>query len=220
MEKMVNIKPPPLIAYRPPASPVEVVHVDEHLLIVAKPAGLLSVPGNVFTDSLELRLRQVYPEALLIHRLDMDTSGIMVFARTVLAQRHLNWQFEKRTLRKRYVARVEGHVAGQAGFVALPLCPDWPNRPLQKVDFEQGKPCLTHWKLRERGARDTLLALTPSTGRTHQLRVHCRAMGHTILGDRFYNGAKAPRLMLHAEALDLRHPDGGAWHTFEVPSPF
>lgn len=217
---MVNIKPPPLLIYRPPVVPVEMVHVDEHLLIVAKPAGLLSVPGNVFTDSLELRLRQVYPEALLIHRLDMDTSGIMVFARTVLAQRHLNWQFEKRTLRKQYVARVGGQVAGQAGFIALPLCPDWPNRPLQKVDFEQGKPCLTHWSVRERGDDNTLLTLIPSTGRTHQLRVHCRALGHTIMGDRFYAGVKAPRLMLHAETLSLRHPDGGAWHRFEVPPQF
>jgi len=220
MEPMVNIKPPPLIVYRPPSGPAEVVHVDEHLLIVAKPAGLLSVPGNIFSDSMEVRLRQQYPEALLIHRLDMDTSGIMIFARTVLAQRHLNWQFEKRTLRKRYVARVGGQVEGQAGFVALPLCPDWPNRPLQKVDFDKGKPCLTHWNVRSRGHSDTLLGLTPSTGRTHQLRVHCRAMGHTILGDRFYAGAKARRLMLHAEALDLRHPDGGAWHTFEVPAEF
>lgn len=220
MEPMVNIKPPPLIVYRPPPGPVEVIHEDAHVLIVVKPAGLLSVPGNVFADSLELRLRQQFPDALLLHRLDMDTSGIMVFARTKLAQRHLGWQFERRTLRKRYVARVAGQVRGQAGVIALPIMPDWPNRPCQKVDRAHGKPSVTHWQVRARGADDTLLSLTPKTGRTHQLRVHCRAMGHPILGDRFYAGPKAPRLMLHAEALDFRHPDGGAWHSYTVPVDF
>lgn len=220
MRPMVNIKPPPMIAYRPPREPIALLHEDAHLLVVDKPAGLLSVPGKNFADCLEARMRLRWPEALLIHRLDMDTSGIMVFARTRLAQRHLNWQFERRQMRKAYVARVEGQVRGQSGQVALPLIADWPNRPCQMVDFERGKPSLTLWSVRARGTEDTLLDLVPRTGRSHQLRVHCRAMGHTILGDRFYGGRSAPRLMLHAASLELRHPDGGDWVRFEAPLPF
>ncbi|WP_316015935.1 RluA family pseudouridine synthase [Roseobacter sp. HKCCA0434] len=220
MEPRVNIKPPPMIAYDPPRGPVEVIHADAHLLVVSKPSGLLSVPGKNFADCLEARLRLEWPEALLIHRLDMDTSGIMVFARTALAQRHLNWQFERRQVRKSYVARVAGRVAGRAGFVALPLIADWPNRPLQMVDFARGKPAFTRWEVEARGAESTRLDLYPRTGRSHQLRVHCLEMGHPILGDRFYGGPRASRLMLHARTLDLRHPDGGAWHRFEAPVPF
>ncbi|RED12051.1 RluA family pseudouridine synthase [Pontivivens insulae] len=218
----VNIKPPPLEDYHPPQGPLCVVHEDEALLLVDKPSGLLSVPGKGahLADCLEARVRAAYPEALLIHRLDMDTSGLMVFARSPLAQRHLNWQFEKRTVHKRYQALVEGRVAGQAGFVDLPLIADWPNRPLQMVDFERGKPSLTHWSVLDRGRDWTRLDLRPKTGRSHQLRVHCLAMGHRIVGDPFYGGDRSSRLMLHAHSLTLRHPIGGAWRIFECKVPF
>lgn len=219
MDRPVNIKPPPLTDYAPPEGPVEVAHADEALLVVVKPAGLLSVPGKDWPDCLEARLRAEYPEALTVHRLDMDTSGLMAFARTPAAQRHLGLQFERRQVAKTYLARVEGRVAGQAGFAALPLIADWPNRPLQKVCWTQGKPAHTDWRVLERGA-DALLELRPRTGRSHQLRVHCREMGHPILGDRFYGGPPATRLMLHAAELRLRHPEGGRWMQFASPAPF
>lgn len=222
MSHPVNIKPPPLTDYAPPQGPLQVVHEDAYLLAFDKPAGLLSVPAKAPEnhDCLEARVRDAYPGALLIHRLDMDTSGLMLFARSPLAQRHLNWQFEKRGIAKTYIARVGGDVAGQSGFVDLPLIADWPNRPLQHVNFERGKPALTHWRVVEREGTATRLALYPRTGRSHQLRVHCREMGHTILGDRFYHGAEAERLMLHAASLSFRHPDGGAWMTLDCSPPF
>nr|WP_184013140.1 pseudouridine synthase [Rubricella aquisinus] len=207
--------------YHPPTDTIEVLHRDESLLVVVKPAGLLSVPGKdpAHADCLLSRLVADDPRVLLVHRLDMDTSGVMVFARTAAAQRHLGLQFERRHLRKTYIARVAGHVAGDQGRIDLPLIADWPNRPLQKVCFETGKPARTDWKVVERGADTTLLRLFPLTGRSHQLRVHCREMGHPILGDRFYGGPPAPRLMLHAARLTLRHPEGGAEVSFSLDVP-
>lgn len=210
----------------PPPPGIRVLHADAQLLVLDKPTGLLSVPAKPPgpADCLEARVRAAYPEALLVHRLDGDTSGVMLFARTRLAQRHLGWQFERRQLRKTYVARVAGRVAGDAGRIDLPLICDWPNRPLQMVCHERGKAAVTDWKVLARESDATRLELSPLSGRSHQLRVHMLALGHPILGDGFYAGpaarAAADRLQLHAAAIELRHPDGGAWVRFEAPLPF
>ena len=210
---------------RPPDMPLDVLHHDHALLLVNKPAGLLSVPGRGahLADCLLSRVQAAFPEALLVHRLDRDTSGVMVFALSRHAQRHLGLQFEKRQLRKTYIARVWGHVEQREGAVDLPLIVDWPNRPRQKVDHENGKPALTRWRVLKHEDGATRLRLMPETGRSHQLRVHMQAIGHPILGDPLYAegpARNAPRLMLHAESLRLRHPDGGQGMTFRARSPF
>lgn len=209
--------------YDPPTDPLEILHKDEHLLIVNKPSGLLSVPGKPLEhrDCLQTRLEAAYPETLLIHRLDMETSGVMVFTRTKLAQRHLNWQFERRQVSKTYIARVEGQLEADSGEVDLPLIADWPNRPRQMVCHETGKPAQTHWRVLEREPNATRVELTPKTGRSHQLRVHMQALGHPILGDSFYGDKTlADRMQLHATQLGFRHPDGGAHVQFHAPVPF
>jgi len=190
---------------------------------VDKPAGLLSVPGKAaeHSDCLESRVKAEFDGALLVHRLDMDTSGLMVFAMNRRAQRHLGLQFERRHIEKTYIAEVSGVVEGEDGEVDLPLIVDWPNRPLQKVCYETGKAALTRWQVIARGADHTRMSLRPKTGRSHQLRVHMLALGHPILGDRFYgSGNSAPRLMLHSESLKLYHPVGGARHRFMAACPF
>lgn len=199
------------------------VHADEHLLVVEKGSGLLTVPAKPPgpQDCAEARLRAQFPEALLVHRLDRDTSGLLVFARTRLAQRHLGWQFERRQVAKGYVARVAGLVSKETGVIDLPLVCDWPNRPRQMVCGIRGKPAETGWRVLLREATATRLALTPRTGRSHQLRVHCATLGHPILGDPLYgNPDSAPRLQLHAAELAFRHPEGGAVITFRSPPPF
>lgn len=211
--------------YAPPDTPLDILHEDHELLLVNKPAGLLSVPGkgDHLSDCLIARLQAAFPEALLVHRLDMDTSGVMVFARTPHAQRHLGLQFEKRHTKKAYVARVWGEVAEKEGHIDLPLIVDWPNRPLQHVNFETGKPAQTDWRRMRVEDGTTRMRLFPKTGRSHQLRVHMLELGHPILGDPFYATGPArafPRLMLHAESLKLRHPDGGIGMTFRAPVPF
>jgi tRNA pseudouridine32 synthase/23S rRNA pseudouridine746 synthase len=211
--------------YDPPRDPLRVLHRDDELLVLDKPAGLLSVPGKGehLADCLLTRAQAEFPQALLVHRLDRDTSGVMVFAMNPQAQRHLGLQFERRHTKKSYVARVWGHVAGKSGTVDLPLIVDWPNRPLQKVDFENGRPAVTDWKVMRHEGPTTRLRLTPHTGRSHQLRVHMKEIGHPILGDPFYaegEARDAPRLMLHAERLRLRHPDGGEVVTFVSKCPF
>lgn len=214
------------LAYDPPQDPLRVVHADAALVVADKPSGLLSVPGKApeLADCLEARVRAAFPDALLIHRLDMDTSGLMVFARSRIAQRHLAWQFERRQAEKTYVARVWGTPEAAAGRIDLPLICDWPNRPLQKVCAETGKPALTDWEVLAHEGAATRLRLRPRTGRSHQLRVHMLAMGHPILGDRFYSTgealAAADRLQLHAAGLRLRHPDGGDRIEFSAAVPF
>lgn len=194
--------------------------------MVNKPSGLLSVPGKAENnkDCLELRLRAIFPEILLIHRLDLPTSGLMIFARNKNAQRHLGLQFEKRHISKTYIARVWGNISGKSGHINLPLICDWPNRPRQMVCFENGKKAQTDWEVLENETNITRLALYPKTGRSHQLRVHCRAMGHPILGDNFYADEQArsaaPRLQLHSQSLRFRHPNGGAWTELKSPCPF
>ena len=210
--------------YNPPDTPLDVLHEDAEILIVNKPDGLLSVPGkgDHLADCLIARVQAAFPTALLVHRLDRDTSGIMVFALTRAAQRHLGLQFEKRHMKKTYIALVHGEVAEKSGTIDLPLIVDWPNRPLQHVNFQTGKPALTEWR---RGAvKDgtTRMRLFPKTGRSHQLRVHMQQLGHPIVGDPFYSGNPEdyPRMMLHAESLKLRHPEGGRALEFKAKAPF
>lgn len=213
----------PLILPPLPAAPPVILHQDAHILIADKPAGLLSVPGKApeHADCLEARVKAAFPGALLVHRLDMDTSGLMVFAMNATAQRHLGLQFERRHVAKTYTAVVEGEVEGEAGEIDLPLIADWPRRPLQKVCFETGKPAQTGWRVVARLAGQTRLDLFPKTGRSHQLRVHLASIGHPILGDRFYgNAALAPRMLLHAARLEFHHPEGGARVAFTSPCPF
>jgi tRNA pseudouridine32 synthase/23S rRNA pseudouridine746 synthase len=203
---------------------IPILWEDADLLFIDKPAGLLSVPGKTEPDCVEARLRENYPEALTVHRLDMATSGLMVFARNKAAQRHLGLQFERRHLDKHYVAVVHGRVADDEGRIDLPLRADWPNRPLQMVCHDQGRPSQTEWTVISRHADRTRLALHPLTGRSHQLRVHLKAIGHPILGDEFYaNGAAlaaSDRLLLHARSLSLFKPTGGERITVESNVPF
>jgi tRNA pseudouridine32 synthase/23S rRNA pseudouridine746 synthase len=211
--------------YDPPQTPLDILHQDHEILVVNKPAGLLSVPGKGehLADCLLSRVQAAFPGGLLVHRLDRDTSGVMIFALTPRAQRHLGLQFERRHVRKTYVARVWGEMTETTGTVDLPLIVDWPNRPRQKVDFETGRPAQTDWRVVRVEDGTTRLRLYPHTGRSHQLRVHMTELGHPILGDPFYATGPArdfPRLMLHAEALHIRHPVGGAGLTFSAPCPF
>ena len=211
--------------YSPPDGPLEILHEDHEVLLVDKPSGLLSVPGKGahLADCLLARVQAVFPTALLVHRLDRDTSGVMVFALTPHAQRHLGLQFEKRQTKKTYVARVWGEMAEKTGTVDLPLIVDWPNRPRQMVDPENGRPAQTDWRVVRAGGGETRVRLMPRTGRSHQLRVHMLALGHPILGDPFYaeGAARAhPRLMLHSETLQFRHPDGGQGLRVTAKAPF
>lgn len=211
--------------YAPPDTPLDVLHEDHELLVVNKPEGLLSVPGKgpALADCLLTRVQEAFPTALLVHRLDRDTSGIMVFGLTAHAQRHLGRQFEKRQMRKSYLARVAGTLTPRQGEVDLPLAVDWPNRPRQKVCHDTGRAALTTWRVQRYEDGETRVHLMPRTGRSHQLRVHMLALGHPILGDPLYAPETVPahrRMMLHAEELRLRHPDGGAGLTFRAVAPF
>ncbi len=212
-------------AYSPPQDPLDVLHADHELLAVSKPSGLLSVPGKGpnLADCLLARVQEAFPTALLVHRLDRDTSGVMIFGLTPHAQRHLGLQFEKRQVRKIYVARVWGRLEAKTGLVDLPLIVDWPNRPRQMVCHETGKPAQTEWRLLRQSDKESRVRLMPKTGRSHQLRVHMQSLGHPILGDPFYAEGEAlnfERLMLHSEELRLRHPDGGLGMKFRQKAPF
>jgi tRNA pseudouridine32 synthase/23S rRNA pseudouridine746 synthase len=199
------------------APDLELAHVDAHCIVAVKPSGLLSVPGRGSDghDCLSERVRGRYADALVVHRLDMATSGLMLFARGSAAQRTLSRAFAQRDVHKTYVAVVDGRVAHDAGTIDLPLGADWPQRPRQKVDPEHGKPSLSRYRVLERGPRDetTRLELEPVTGRAHQLRVHLLALGHPILGDALYAPpavqARSARLLLHASALGFNHPASG-----------
>lgn len=213
-------------AYAPPDTPLTVIHADHAVLVVDKPAGLLSVPGKGedLADCLIARIQALYPEVLLVHRLDRDTSGVMVFALTRHAQRELSAQFEARKTKKAYRARLWGHLEPKEGTVDLPLIVDWPNRPRQHVDHVNGKPAQTGWKVLGHDEDGTTrVRLFPLTGRSHQLRVHMMELGHPILGDPLYAEGPArdhPRLMLHAESLRFNHPETGKGMTFTAPVPF
>ena len=212
-------------SYTPPDTPLSVLHEDAEVLLIDKPAGLLSVPGKGphLADCLLSRVQDAFPDALLVHRLDRDTSGVMIFALTPHAQRHLGLQFEKRMTKKTYVARVWGTPADKTGTVDLPLIVDWPNRPKQKVCFETGKPAQTDWRVLKSQGETSRIRLQPHTGRSHQLRVHMLALGHPILGDPFYASGAAgdfPRLMLHSQELRFNHPQGGRSMKIRAPVPF
>ena len=217
--------PSRMTVYLPPVGPLNVVHLDHELLIINKPAGLLSVPGRgpLLADCLITRIQADYPTALLVHRLDRDTSGVMVFALSPYAQRHLGLQFEKRQTRKTYIARVFGKVQMDSGKLDLPIIVDWPNRPKQKICYETGRTAITDWQVIKRLETETRIKLTPQTGRSHQLRIHMLALGHPILGDPFYGNPESQnveRLMLHSYRLSLRHPDGGEMMDFRAKQPF
>lgn len=204
----------------------EILYRDEVMVVVNKPTMLLAVPGRGADkqDSVVSRLAAHYPGIREVHRLDWETSGVMLLARTAEAHRELSRQFREREVTKRYVAVVYGELAEKAGEVALPLRCDWPNRPRQMVDPEQGKPSLTRWRLLAVEAKSSRVELTPVTGRSHQLRVHMMALGHPILGDRLYANAEAlaqaKRLLLHAKQLSFHHPLSGSPITIESPVPF
>lgn len=211
--------------YDPPQLPLEVLHEDSDLLVVNKPAGLLSVPGRGehLADCLLTRVQAGFPTALLVHRLDRDTSGVMVFALSPHAQRNLSMQFEKRSTKKTYVARIAGRLEPKTGTVDLPLIVDWPNRPLQMVCHETGKPAVTDWRVVRFGEGETRVSLSPKTGRSHQLRVHMLALGHPILGDPLYapeTAADYDRMMLHSEELRVKHPESGKAMKFRAKADF
>jgi tRNA pseudouridine32 synthase / 23S rRNA pseudouridine746 synthase len=194
------------------------------VLVMDKPAGLLTVPGKLEgrQDSLLTRLQAVRWDALLVHRLDCDTSGVIIFARTKQAQGFLGQEFEQRRAQKTYIARVHGRIAEDSGTIDLPLASDWEYRPRQKVD-PAGRLAQTDWRVIDRSATETRVRLTPYTGRSHQLRVHMLALGHPIIGDQIYapkTSRQYPRLMLHAETLSLHHPAMRERVTFVAPLPF
>jgi tRNA pseudouridine32 synthase / 23S rRNA pseudouridine746 synthase len=210
------------------------VHADDHLLVFDKPAGLLAVPGRgpENQDCLSARAQAAYPDSLIVHRLDMATSGLIVMARGIEAQRRLSMSFEKRHVHKRYVAVVAGELGNPSAAngwntIDLPLILDWLARPRSKVDHGIGKPSLTRWRLAPEASPipgTTRLELEPVTGRSHQLRVHLQAIGHPIVGDPLYASeaqeAMAPRLLLHAQAIEIPHPVTDKPLRFEAPCPF
>lgn len=215
----------PDFIYSPPQEPLSILYDDDTIIVVNKPSGLLSVPGKTEgrTDCLSTRLQALYWNALLVHRLDCDTSGVMIFAKNKIAQGFLGQEFEKRRAQKTYIARLHGKVTKDTGLVDLPLATDWPNRPRQMIDHERGRQAQTKWQVLARQDRETRVSLSPLTGRSHQLRVHMLALGHPIIGDPIYSDvktAKYPRLMLHAQSLGLHHPKTREWVYFESPSPF
>ncbi len=201
--------------YQPPADKgLDILYGDDALLVVNKPSGLLSVPGRGEDkqDCLISRVQMEFPDALIVHRLDMETSGLMVLARDKMTHRQLSGLFQQRKVQKHYVAVVDGVLKEATGSIDLPLICDWPNRPRQKVDHQQGKPSRTRFTVLGPGvdAYSTRVKLIPETGRSHQLRVHMQSLGHAILGDRFYASeqarAKSSRLLLHAVSLAFVHP--------------
>lgn len=215
-----------------PAQPsgVKCIYADAHLLVLAKPAGLLCVPGRGADkqDCLSTRAQQEWPGALVVHRLDMATSGLVLMARDIATQRALGDAFAQRRVHKRYRAVVHGAVAqpdaGDWGEINLPIAADWQRRPLRVVDAATGKPSLTRWRIVRHDRQTTHLELEPLTGRTHQLRVHLKAIGYPILGDTLYASAAvqalAPRLLLHASEIAFTHPQTQAAMHFALPAPF
>ena len=217
-----------LIEYNPPQEPwLDLVYRDDYIAVVNKPSGLLSVPGNQpqYYDSAMSRVKEKYGFCEPAHRLDMATSGILLFALSKAADRELKRQFREREPKKYYQALVWGHVAQDHGVVELPLICDWENRPRQKICFERGKRAVTFYDVLQRYPNNTTrVKLTPITGRSHQLRLHMLALGQPILGDKFYAHPQAkalsPRLCLHAESLQIQHPITGEMMEFTAPVGF
>jgi tRNA pseudouridine32 synthase/23S rRNA pseudouridine746 synthase len=203
---------------------MNLIYCDDLLIIANKTAGLLAVPGRGEDkrDCLSARLQKEFPDALIVHRLDMATSGLIVFARGIEMQRCLSRMFSEREVQKYYVAVVEGRIEQVVGEVNLPIAADWQNRPIQKVDHESGKPSLTRYRLLsyDAVANTSRVELVPITGRTHQLRVHMVAIGHRIIGDALYGGRVEERLLLHAQSLNFAHPLNGEPLNFMCEAPF
>lgn len=215
---------------------IKCLYVDDALLVLAKPAGLLCVPGRGpdKQDCLSARAQQSWPGALIVHRLDMGTSGLVLMARTADAQRALSRAFAERKIKKCYQAVVQGCMAAATegdgwGDITLPIAADWERRPLRVIDAQHGKPSHTRWRVLQASTAHTSTATTrlelvPITGRTHQLRVHLAAIGHAILGDALYadeaTQARAPRLLLHATQLEFQHPDTGEWLKITLAADF
>ncbi len=206
-----------------------VLHADATLIAVDKPTGLLAVPGRGEAGLVNLtaQVQAAFADALVVHRLDMATSGLMLFARGAAAQRQLSIAFAERQVHKRYIAVVHGDPADEAGEIDAPLRADWPRRPRQMVDGHNGKPALTRWRVLSRGepapeGLRTRLALEPVTGRSHQLRVHLQSIGHPICGDTLYapEPQHSPRLLLHACHLALALPADGSPLRLDCPAPF
>jgi len=201
----------------PPHTSLDILLKDEFLLILSKYSGLLSVPGRGKSkqDCLISRVQSEFPDALIVHRLDMSTSGLMVIARGKEIERSLSILFQQRKVNKKYIAVVDGKVSPNTGEISFPLITDWPNRPKQKVDFETGKPSHTRYSVLayDKKNNTTRLELKPLTGRTHQLRLHMQSIKHSILGDELYASKevikKSPRLLLHACYLSFTHPITG-----------
>jgi len=211
----------------PPNCGLLVIFSDKFLLAVSKPSGLLSVPGRGEdkADSMATRVQAEYTDALVAHRLDRDTSGLLVFPRGAKIHRKISMMFEAREMEKSYVAVVLGKLDQEQGEIDLPLNVDWPNRPLHIVDKVNGKPSQTRYQVLSYDPKSNTsrVALEPLTGRTHQLRVHMQALGHPIVGDTLYGGnakGSSPRLLLHAHTLDFKHPVTGEMLNLLAPLPF
>lgn len=217
----------------PGAGDLPIVHQDDALVVLCKPSGLLAVPGRgaALQDCLARRVQRIFADALVVHRLDMATSGLMVMARGAAVQRRLSIAFARREVEKRYIAIVAGKLEAQGngdgwGEIDLPLAADWPRRPRQIVDRERGKPSVTRFRVlgHDVARGTTRVELCPVTGRTHQLRVHLMAIGHPIAGDALYAPpetiALAPRLLLHASSLAFSHPKQGQHMVFTSAPAF
>lgn len=215
-----------MILYAPVQTPVSYIYCDDHLILIDKPSGLLSVPGRGAEkqDCAITRVQSAYPDALTVHRLDMGTSGLLLMARGKDMQRALSGLFERGEVQKEYIADVWGAPSPASGEIDLPLITDWPQRPRQKVDHAIGKPSRTRYETVSSAGGISRLHLTPLTGRSHQLRVHLASIGHPILGDDLYADGEAraarPRLALHAARLAFTHPATGERTDFEAPCPF
>lgn len=216
----------PFVYTPPPKGELPVIFADAHILVLDKPPGLLTVPGNHpdRADCLESRAREIFPTARIVHRLDMDTSGVIILGLTIAAHAELGRQFEKRLTAKRYIAKVWGEMMETEGRVEQPIITDWPNRPKQMIDPVRGRAAVTDWQVMDFEDGHSRVELVPLTGRSHQLRLHMAYLGHPVLGDNFYAhaGARAAsdRLCLHAKSLSLYHPATGDEVSFESAVPF
>ena len=205
---------------------VEILYADDYLMFVQKPHLLLSIPGRhpANQDCVVARLQRTHPTASIVHRLDLDTSGIMVIPLRREAHSHISRQFQERRVEKAYHAVVFGEIARDAGEIDLPIAPDWANRPRQKICATRGKAALTHYQVLSRLPGKTRLLLRPETGRSHQLRIHLAEIGHPILGCDLYAHkdalAASPRLLLHASYLGFTHPGTGRWIEQSCPPEF
>lgn len=221
----IKIDENPLLNQSSDGKNIEVIYEDEELLIINKPADFLSVPGKTIQDSVYHRIKMLFPKAtgpLIIHRLDMSTSGLMIIAKSKGTHKYIQKQFINRNVQKRYIALLDGLIKENNGIIDLPLRVDLEDRPRQLVCYQHGKPAKTKWEVIERYNGKTKVYFYPITGRTHQLRVHSahiKGLNTAILGDDLY-GKKSNRLHLHAEAIEFKHPKTKELVRFEIKAPF